>query len=354
MEVDQAECFHNLQERAAWLSEVCTHCSADPDHYYRLGLANLELFLQHQKKAVRPAGLRETRKTLQSNHRENPEASRAWLQSRYGDDLALLEKAHAALVRSLDCCPLFGSSYLHLAKISFLDESHPLDPQPYCSEAQLVRPYDPDVHMQVGLEAWLAGDRLKARESWRRACELYHPCQSRLLPLLVTQMPAQEVVNFLPLDFEGLKWLAQTEMQLGRREDSCLAVEKARQAVEHNLTQAKNPEFWVALQELYRQAELRTQAEACLRNAVRLAPDRLGLHLLLIRWLMEDGQWRAALEHAQDTRQQFLNQPDVQALVNDILVMKSPKTGIRDQKSEIKGQKSEVGSERSGKRAGLR
>lgn len=343
----QTERFNDLEERAARLAEICKHGSADPDHFYRLGLANLELFLQHQKASPKPAGLLETRRIFQQARFENPAAARAWLQTRYGDDLALLEKAHTALARSLECCPLFGSSYLHLAKLSFLDSSNQPDPQPYCLQAQLVRPYDPDVHMQVGLEAWLAGDRLKARESWRRACGLYRPCQSRLLPLLAAQLPAREVVDYLPLDFEGLKWLALKETELGRHPDSCFAVEKAQQAVENDPTQATNPEFWIALNELYQQAEMRTQAEACLRKAVRLAPDRLGLHLLLIRWLMEDGQWRAALEHAQDARQQFLNRPDVQALVNDILVMKAPNTGVRGQESGIRRQESGVRSQRS-------
>jgi len=136
-----------------------------------------------------------------------------------------------------------------------------------------------------------------------------------------------------------LKWLALREADLGRRHDSCVAAEKAQQAVEKDPMQAKNPAFWIALSELYQQAELRPQAEACVRKAVRLAPDRLGIHLLLIRWLMEDGQWKAALEQAQDSRQQFLNRPDVQALVDDILVMKSPPTRAKEVSRDSIGER---------------
>jgi len=57
---------------------------------------------------------------------------------------------------------------------------------------------------------------------------------------------------------------------------------------------------------------------------LQVAPDRLGLHVLLIRSLMEGGKWREALAIAQNARQQFLNNPDVQVLVNDILAMKAP------------------------------
>ena len=70
-----------------------------------------------------------------------------------------------------------------------------------------------------------------------------------------------------------------------------------------------------------------------MHKALELAPDRLGLHLLLARFLMERGKWKEALAYAQNARQQFSNNPDVQALVNDILAMKAPwmaaKTGVR-------------------------
>jgi len=333
-----SENFETLDERTQWLAEACRHESADPEHYYRLGLAQLELFYQHQKKAAKPAGLLETRRTLRETG-NNPTATRTWLEGRFGNDLGLLEKAHAALTKSLYCCPLLGSAYLHLAKVSFLDLSTPPDPEPYFRQAELVRPFEADVYLQVGLEAWLAGERAHARESWSRACELDRQCQFRLLPLLTSQGPAQEVVQSLPLDFEGLKWLALKETDLGRTQDSALVVAKAQQAVEHDSTKARNPAFWVMLHELYQQAESQGQAEQCLRKAVHLGPDRLGFHLLLIRWLMDQGQWRAALEQAQDARQQFLNQPDVQALINDILVMKAP--AVRVQRPEVGGLKSE-------------
>jgi O-antigen ligase/tetratricopeptide (TPR) repeat protein len=315
----------NLEDRISWLTEACNHDSPDPEHYYRLGLAKLELFLQHQKASLKPVGLLETRRIFRETKFESPAAARDWLQARFGDDFELLESAHMSLIQSLICCPLFGSSYLQLAKLSFLESSNDTDLEVYWRQAQLTSPYDPDVHMQIGLEEWVVGDHLKARDSWRRACELSHECEIRLLPLLSAQLPAQKIVELLPLDFEGLKWLAQKEIDMGRTDESQVAVIKAQEAVEADLTQAKNPAFWVALSELYQQAELPAQAQTCLRKALRLAPDRLGLHWLLIRLLMEDGQWKAALEQAQDSRQQFNNQPEVRNLINDILVMRAPK-----------------------------
>jgi O-antigen ligase/tetratricopeptide (TPR) repeat protein len=328
----------SLDERLSWLTEACKRDSVEPEHYYRLGLANLEKFLQHQKACANPAGLLETQRIFRESNFETSSEAQAWLQDRYGDDLALLENARAALAKSLDCCPLMASSYLHLAKLDFLDISPQTDLETYWQEAQLTGPYNSDVHMQVGLGEWLAGDRLKARDSWIRACELNHECQSRLLPLLSARLPAEDLVEYFPFDFEGLKWLALRETELGRLEDSEVAVIKAQQAVEGDSTQAKNPALWVELYGLYQQVEMLPQAEACIRKAVHLAPDRLGLHLLLIRSLMENAQWKAALEQAQDTRSQFFNQPDVQALVKDILAMKPPKASRVKNHRDPKGK----------------
>jgi O-antigen ligase/tetratricopeptide (TPR) repeat protein len=311
-----------LEERVRWLTVACDHGSPDPEHYLRLGLANLEMFLHKRKQAASPAGLLQTRKILQQGRFADAGDARAWLQSRYGDDLLLLEKAHAALNRSLTCCPLLGDAYLHSVKLSFLDNPVRPEPKPYWQQAQLVRPNDPDLHLQIGLEQWLADDREGAEASWRHACRLLPSCQSRLLPFLAEQLTVQEIVDFLPLDFEGLKWLTLKELQMGRSRAARLAAGKAQEAVENNPAQAKNPAFWIAAHELYQQVELPIQSEACLRRALHLAPDRLGIHLLLVRWLMEQSKWRDALAHAQNARQRFPDKPDVQALVNDILAMK--------------------------------
>src|SRR4029077_9818398 len=105
-----------LEARVRWLTMACDCGSVDPDHYLRLGLANLELFLQKRKQAASPAGLLQTRKLLQQGRFAGDREARAWLQNRYGDDFALLQKAQAALSKSLESCPLVGEVYLHLAK----------------------------------------------------------------------------------------------------------------------------------------------------------------------------------------------------------------------------------------------
>ena len=54
-----------LQQQADLLGETCHYGGADPDHYYRLGLVNLEIFLAKQRRARNTFSLAETRALLQ-------------------------------------------------------------------------------------------------------------------------------------------------------------------------------------------------------------------------------------------------------------------------------------------------
>src|SRR5262249_3485443 len=111
----------NSPQRAELLADVCRFGSADPDHHYRLGLAYLEIFLQGQRRLGGTLSLAETRAIYEADRFKGPAEARAWLESLYGADLALLEAAQASFRRSLECCPLYGSAYVHLAELCFLD-----------------------------------------------------------------------------------------------------------------------------------------------------------------------------------------------------------------------------------------
>ena len=80
----------------------------------------------------------------------------------------------------------------------------------------------------------------------------------------------------------------------------------------------------LVLHDLYRDARLGEKSEACLRKAVQVAPTKLGYHLHLIRWLMDQARQEEALEEAQRTRRCFPKNPEVQNLLSEILAMKAP------------------------------
>ena len=314
----------NLDQRAKLLAEACERGSADPDHHYRLGLVNLELFLESQRHRSSTFSLAEARAFLQAGKSTDPAKAQTWLHELYGDDLLWLRKAQASFRRSLQCCPLMGPAYVRLAELCFLDEALSAKRGPFCRQALLVRPHDPDVHLQVGLENWTAGDLPSARECWRAACRLQPSNQWTVLPLVAEQLPAAEAVDFIPLNFEGLRWLAQKESQMGRTQAARYVTAQAEKAVGTDRDRSKNPNAWLALHDLYRDARLGEKSEACLRKAVQVAPTKLGYHLHLIRWLMDQARQEEALEEAQRTRRCFPKNPEVQNLLSEILAMKAP------------------------------
>jgi tetratricopeptide (TPR) repeat protein len=334
--------IENSQARADLLAETCSCGSNDPDHHYRLGLANLELFSRKQAQSPDTLSLAEARTILDGDRFKDPEAARAWLEKLYGPDLALLETAHASFRRSLECCPLNGQAYVRLAQLCFLDGVHP--PQPFCKQALLVRPNDPDVHLQVGLEAWLAGDLSTARECWANACRWQPDSKWKFLPIVAEQLSAEQAADFVPMDFEGLKWLARKESESGRRDGLPHVIEQAQKAVEADPERSKSAGAWVALHELYQEAHLESSAEACLRQAIHRAPRDVGHHLLLIRWLMTQERWEDALEQAQTARRSFPQTTELQNLVQNILAMKTPSTG-KEAKKPIPSKT--IGTDRS-------
>jgi O-antigen ligase/tetratricopeptide (TPR) repeat protein len=321
-----------VQQRADLLAETCRHGSADPDHYYRLGLANLELFLQKRSQAKDSFSLAEARTILQAKESQRPAEARAWLEELYGPDLALLRTSQANFRRSLECCPLNGQAYVRLAELCFLDDALPSNPESYCQEALLVRPHDADVHLQVGLEAWVKGDLSTASKCWGNACRWQPDSKWKLLPLVAEQLPPAEAADFIPLDFEGLKWLTQKESELGRTDGLVHVIDLARKAVEADPVRSKSPSTWLALHELYRDAQLDPGADACLRQALLLAPAELGYHLHLIRWLMAHDRWDEALDQAQKARRSCSQSVELQNLLHDILLMKRPPSAGGDAK----------------------
>jgi len=307
----------DLERQTEWLAQACGCGSYDPDHYYRLGLLDLQRFQQRACRGRAGLGLDEVRQGLRSGRFATPAAAEAWLRRLYGNDLELLEEARAHFRESLQCCPLLGPAYVRLAELCFLDG--PPAPLSYCRQALLVRPNDPAVCLQVGMQSWLAGDRATAGRCWQRACQVQPDSEWKLLPLLVDQLPVREAVALIPLDFGGLKWLAREESRRGQIRGQQEAVAQAQRVVAEDPGQSKNPNAWAALHELYQEAGMPAEAESCLRRALRLAPGQVGYHLQLIRWLMDQGRCNDALDQAHCARERFPGHPEVQRLVAEIL-----------------------------------
>ncbi|HEV3256201.1 MAG TPA: hypothetical protein VG013_04920, partial [Gemmataceae bacterium] len=307
------------EQQTEWLARACRLGTGDPDHYYRLGLLDVQRFLERAGRGPAALSLDQVRQALWSGQFATSAAATHWLRQLYGDDLTLLEQARAHFRRSLQCCPLLGLAYVRLAELSFLDAPQMPAPPSYGRQALLVRPNDPTVCLEVGVQSWRAGDLASAGRCWKRACRLQPDTEWKLLPLLVEQCSVRDVVTLIPLDFNGLKWLAQEQAKRGRIAAQRYAVAQARTLVADDPIQSRNPNAWTALHDLCQEAGLAAEAEECLRRALRLAPTQVGYHLQLVHWLMDQGLWQEALDQAHCARARFPGQPEVQRLVAEIL-----------------------------------
>jgi O-antigen ligase/tetratricopeptide (TPR) repeat protein len=310
-----------IQKRVVALTEACQNGSADPDVHFRMGLSNLELFLQRQGRTG-AFSLDEARAYLQAESFRDPTTAQAWLKKAYGPDLDLLETARASFRRSLQCCPLNGQAYVRLAQLHFLDGVRLADSQACCQQALLVRPNDSDVHLQVGLEAWLAGDQPSAQNCWGKACRWQSECKWRVLPILAERLSAEQAADFLPPDFDGLKWLARNQLASGHRSGLPHVLQQVQKALEIDAERTKSAGAWLELHELYRDANLAEPAEAALRTAIQHAPRNANYQLRLIQWHMDRDQWDVALEEAQTARRLFPQNTEFQNLLRNILAMK--------------------------------
>jgi O-antigen ligase len=165
---DYLSSLQQLDERARFLQSACRQRTADPDYHYRLGLIAEEEFLVRSEQKGRPYTLPQLRQAFEAHSSLTGEDRHRWRMQTCGADLELLEQAQDHFRQSLRCCPLLAGAYLHLAELCFLDES-PEDPAAYCRQAVLVRPQEPRICLQAGLESWREGNYDLARQCWHRA-----------------------------------------------------------------------------------------------------------------------------------------------------------------------------------------
>jgi O-antigen ligase/tetratricopeptide (TPR) repeat protein len=309
-----ADPTRSLQEQVRCLADACRHRSGDPDHHYRLALAEEQLYLAQARGGREPLTLAELRLDLHQHGAATPAEAVALLRKRYRGDVALLARSRDHFRAALASCPLQGPAYLRLAETAFLDGPGPGDPAPYCTQALLVRPHDPAVWFEAGTETCRCAGLAAAGRYWSRACTLYPAYEWQLLPVLQVFLPPEEVVRLIPLDFEGLRWLARQKARSGGPAGKRFLAREARRVLDQDPAGSQNPDAWVALHELFRDAGLPDEAEACLRRALELAPGRPASHVRLVHWLAAVGKPAEASEQYRRARERFPDDPDVWAL----------------------------------------
>lgn len=307
-----------LEEEARLLEVACRCHADDPDVYYRLGVVEEQRFLDQARR--RPSlTLAEVRLALRQRGAAAPAEVAACVRQLYGCDVGLLERAQAHFREAVRCCPLWGPAYIQSAELCFLTGADGHVPGGCCEQAVRVRPHDPEVWFEAGTEICASGDLAAAGTYWRRACELEPDTRRRLLPVLGAALPAERVVALLPLDLDCLLWLARQPQNCGRvSAGQCLAAH-ARMVVQATPALGANPDTWVSLHELYRDAGRTGEADNCLARAVRLAPAQPGYRVRLVQSLLQQGRTQEAEAQLEEAAHLFPADPAVLRLQEQLV-----------------------------------
>ena len=305
---------NRVNEQWHCLTTACRLGTADPDHHYRLGLLNQERSLNQSRSAQDRLTLIELELSLKEQQITSPPVAAAWIDDTFGCDWKLLEQSRNHFREAVRCCPLLGLTYLRLAELSFLKNPANPDPVPFRRQALLVRPNDPLVWLQVGTQHCAEGDLKAAGQYWRRACEIAPACEWQLLPVLGPVLAPSEIVNLIPVDFGGLEWLARQPIAHEQVAETQFLARHARQLVEADTVQCREPAAWNSLHHFFVGAQLPEEAERCLKRTVILTPSQFTYRVHLAHWLLEHGKREESLEHLQQLRKTFPTQPEVLSL----------------------------------------
>jgi len=157
-----------------------------------------------------------------------PYAERAsLLQKEVGDSARHLVAARRQALMSVHLAPLKSTAWIILARLAWLEGQADLCARERWSQAERTRPLDGRVSFEIGLDAFLTSDPLRAFEEWNRACEKTPSIKIQLFELLGGTMPAKFLIEKFHPTVPELAELARV-LQARDRQDE---LRKARQAL---------------------------------------------------------------------------------------------------------------------------
>ncbi len=182
--------------------------------------AYLEWFDDRQEHSENPLPLGQLRDAIRASEFESSAAMHEWLNRSVGKNVKLLRMAGKSLRRGLRESPLRARSYVHLAELSFLEDTGEEKESAYLKQAVALRPRDPEILFAVGRQTLLAGDLDKAMESWRVAFENSQRLKVIIADLLAGQVAPDFFLDKLKPDWDSIGMLGWAYARAGREEEA--------------------------------------------------------------------------------------------------------------------------------------
>jgi len=255
-------------------------------------------FLRSPQWQAAPMPLLQLRAAVQESRFDTPEKRDQWLDSLYGCDnrlmLALAREHYREVVR---LCPLNGRAYLRLAELNFMAPPDEASPTTLLQQAVKVRPHDPDLCYEAGLDFINQADMLNAMECWRLSALASEKHKQAILAQLVQAVPLPQLVKHFQPDYESLLSLVRERFTgKGQRNNRLYLLGKAKELTRQEL----NPEVvgprMRRLHEAFLLENAREEAGQCIRVAAAAEPHLVSTRLLLARWLFGQRLFKEARE----------------------------------------------------------
>ena len=288
----------------------------------RMAALHLELFEQLQSKADPPFGIAQLRDAALASRFPSSAALEQWLANVTGPNLVHLHEALRHARRGLALCPLQGTAYLVLAKLSFLEGPRSPGKAAYIAQAVRVRPLDGDIRFEAGVECLLAGRAEDAIAHWRKSFQTGVKYQKQLLEAFGSQLPVLVFLDAFQPDLDGIRRISAHYARLGNQEALATIRLRYAQLVSAAAAEHKGKEaaaLWREAAGVFRALQADQDYLHSLRRALANDPSCYDARLQLAKTLMEMDELAEAERELMHCRRQRPYDKGVQTLLNRVV-----------------------------------
>jgi len=273
------------------------------DNHLRMARCIRRLFELKMMQAKQAMPVSQIRAAVYSGGFESSEQLQAWLEkpSVMKKTLPMVKASLHHTKQSLRYCPFNSRALLIQSDLCFVESPDALLPEYYLARAELTRPWSPEIPYTAGTHAWSRGDVDTALKIWKEVYPKNEKVAQRIVELLSTVFPPDELVNIFEPDLNQLTAMIKSykpfESEQGQAATLILARRTLEEAPEMP-AQEQEKELMTAFTYL-KAARLPDQTLIYIQLAGEIKDDSVKLHNAFGQWLAKNKQFQLAMPHLQ-------------------------------------------------------
>ena len=283
------------------LEAVARRTPNDPRVHSRLAGQLLKRFGLAQYDSPNFMPLSQIRDAAIASKFPSSKALHAWLAKATGKSYRYLDQALLHANASAQKSPFSSSGYLYLSELCFLQGKGSMKDD-YFTQAQQVNPFDGQVLIRAGTEAWLARDSERAIKLWKEAFNSSAENRNTLISMLAGKVPVMFIIQTFEPNQEVLSQLDLHYQQLGQQKELdnlrsysvSYLMEKAKKA-----SGEEAGKLWFDAFVVNKKLGQFDQAITCGKTAVQLNQHNMQYRSAVGRLLLQQRQFEEAITQLQ-------------------------------------------------------